>query len=446
MLLQNLPPELIERVFTFLCAADILNISWCCQRLRSIANSEHVWVKCARREYSINLKQPTYTSNTTNCSENDRCTSARLFCIKILMPMGPVFKIIWKLTNFKHYGGLAKICYYNWCIYLVILDPPPNPHTHKALQPEILCKLYLNTKGERTLESVCNGQGLESVKDLKIEKSVKDLKVEKSTSNELTIKLLTHYDYDNYDAAITPMLNLLHHYDNAFDSFRKRFGLNFIELAAERFRHRVNFQKEGLYLFQPLKRSSFVPPICPIAPGVFKGTYSVHGIEIINLTYEDDSKTVTGRKVSGDPNIPCDQITFQGYLDKPMVLKHEEQISFDLIREYMTENAAALNGKSAKPSSFPRRFNIPYNCRVDATLKRDVFRNEIGRFQSQCQIAFTDYTNPTFIKGNLIIFSENIFGVMFIDLQSLGIFERIVENLLCTNFMDILPETPTDLL
>ena len=58
----------------------------------------------------------------------------------------------------------------------------------------------------------------------------------------------------------------------------------------------------------------------------------------------------------------------------------------------------------------------------------------------------TGYVEPRFIRGNVIIFSENIFGVIFIDLQSLGIFERVTENLYCTHFEDVLQNSPDDVI
>ena len=107
MLLQELPPEILENIFFYLRSADILNVTWCSQKLRKIATNEQVWAKCALREYSIDLHENNYSEG--NLHNGNLCTSARLFTIKVLMPIGPHFRNIWQLTNFKYYGGFAKL-------------------------------------------------------------------------------------------------------------------------------------------------------------------------------------------------------------------------------------------------------------------------------------------------------------------------------------------------
>ena len=225
--------------------------------------------------------------------------------------------------------------------------------------------------------------------------------------------------------------------------FQKRFGIPFLDIAGERLRNRRAFLAEGRLCFQPLTISNFIPPFCPISPGLFKGTYSAHGIEIVNLVYED-CKTVTGWKVSGDPNVPCNQVSFQGYLNRPMALSNQEKGSFDLIKEYMIANAGTDCVPTEEGTMGPSSFNIPHDCRVDAPIKKDVFQSELWRFQAKCQIAWTGFVDPRFIAGNIIIFSKNVFGVIFIDVQSFGIFERKNENLLGTTYREVLCKDPSD--
>ena len=427
MLLQELPPEILENILSYLNSADILKVTWCSQKLRKISTNEQVWIKCALREYSIDLHEDNYSDGNGNLHNGNICTSARLFTIKVLMPIGPHFQNIWQLTNFKYYGGFAKLLYHNWCIYLVLLDPPPFPNTHKAMQSEILCRLYLNQQTNKVSEIyIANQKHLMGHEP--------PFEISKSKSDQPTLKSfcgpLTPLTYDN---------------DSFLKLFQERFGMRFLDLAAERMHRRIDFINSKLQIFQPLKTNTLNPPFCPILPGIFKGTYSAHGIEIISVTYEEDLKTLTGRKVVGDPNVPFDQISFQANLDKPMFLRKEEQASFDLIKEYMIENDVLIDTTTKKDPS-PRRFNTPFNCRIDASIEREVFQNELWRFQGRCQVAFDGYVEPRFIDGNVVIFSEDIFGVIFIDLQSLGIFERVQEPLYKAHFIDVLQKTPSDVL
>ena len=65
----------------------------------------------------------------------------------------------------------------------------------------------------------------------------------------------------------------------------------------------------------------------PIQSGVFKGTYSSHGIEMIKVSYveSDGVSKLEGLKLTGDPNVPFNKVSFYADLTKPIVLTEEFQ-------------------------------------------------------------------------------------------------------------------------
>ena len=432
MVLQELPPEVIENILTYLTPIDILRTSWCCKTLQSIANNEQVWVKCALREYSVDLRNSIRRLTDDKYSDNQStCTSARIFTIKILMHFGSYFKELWQLESHKYYGGLAKLLYHDWCVYLVVLDPPPHPHTEERLQPDILCRIYLNKDDESIFETYFSNQKQQIGHGIPLQILHSELNAKMvSTWKPLSYEFMRNYLNETYLAI-----------------FRKRFGLPYLDLAAQRLLHRnefLNSKQQHFTTFRPY--NTVIPPFHPIRPGLFKGTYSSHGIEIINLLYEDDLKTITGRKVTGDPNVPCDKVSFQAYLDQAMHLTLEDKKSFERIRDVMTSEEGIQKIPSEKDQT-AKPFAHPNNCRIDASIERDIFKTELWRFQARCQVSPTGYIDPKFIQGNFIVFSEDTFGVIFIDLQSLGIFDRVQEPL-CnnSNFADVLQKLPEDIL
>ena len=45
----------------------------------------------------------------------------------------------------------------------------------------------------------------------------------------------------------------------------------------------------------------------------------------------------------------------------------------------------------------------------------------------KCQIAGAGYTDPEMIPGNFIMFNENLFAVLFLELNSLSLYVRVKE-------------------
>ena len=70
-----------------------------------------------------------------------------------------------------------------------------------------------------------------------------------------------------------------------------------------------------------------------------------------------------------------------------------------------------------------------YNA--DVELNRDIFQYEIGRYPAQAQVLM----NPSFIEARLVVFTENVFGVIWYGLKSMGVFERTEEDVVIPNTM-----------
>ena len=406
-MLEDLPPEVVDNILTYLDPIEILKIGWCCQKLQTIANNEQVWVKCALRKYSIDLRNNTWDSDDDRpicLSSYDPyvCPSARIFTAKILMPLNIDFKEIWCLQIRGHYSGLGKLLYHNWCVYLVLLHPPTHPNTNHPLKPEILCCLRLK----------------------------EDLPGSLRRENSFQFKEI----FEPY-------------FLNRKQTIRRGSPLTILKNESQ-----PTVMKYTAYskvqIFKSLKtKNTVIPPFCPIRPGLFKGTYGFNGIKVINVTYENDLKTLTGRKLTFVPNVPFDEISFEAYLDKMLILSSEDKSSFERIKDNMHSQENIQQIPSEK-DQISRRFVYPQECQIDGLIDRDVFRRELWRFQARCQPAFTGYAeffaDPRFIDGNLIIFSEDIFGVMFIESQVLSIFERVKESLCDTQFSNVLQKLPED--
>ena len=52
-----------------------------------------------------------------------------------------------------------------------------------------------------------------------------------------------------------------------------------------------------------------------------------------------------------------------------------------------------------------------------------------SRFMCECQIAGQNFSAPSFINGHWVVFSEDLFAVMFLELRSISFYHRVQENL-----------------
>ena len=68
----------------------------------------------------------------------------------------------------------------------------------------------------------------------------------------------------------------------------RHFGLGYIRISL--FRHH--------YQWSPLKLPCKSRVNAPIQPGLFKGTYSAHGIEVLSLDYDEELTEVTVTKIT----------------------------------------------------------------------------------------------------------------------------------------------------
>ena len=127
------------------------------------------------------------------------------------------------------------------------------------------------------------------------------------------------------------------------------------------------------------------PMVKPIQSGVFKGTYSSHGIELIRVSYVESEGVfkLEGLKLTGDPNVPFNRVSFYADLNKAIVLTEEfqrESRCDDLISGI---EESSLNLEESMPSQ-------PF------ILPRDTFVDDSRFNRRMCKYRF---------KGNLVLFS-----------------------------------------
>jgi hypothetical protein len=151
------------------------------------------------------------------------------------------------------------------------------------------------------------------------------------------------------------------------------------------------------------------------------------------------SKEIIGLKITGDPNVPFGEVSFKGYLDKPitgeMMVSGQEGIgyfeqlrnSFDKATSDEKNDEDITNDHVYDQNLQP--FELPKSFWLSEELQSDGLKEYKCRFAAKIQIAMAGFHDPRFVDAHLLIFSENTIAVINIDLKSLKICHRIDQRL-----------------
>lgn len=177
------------------------------------------------------------------------------------------------------------------------------------------------------------------------------------------------------------------------------------------------------YAFQ-YKRVILQAPLTgvPIQPGIFKGTYGTHGLELIQLEYIDNCTKLRASKLSGDPNVPSGQVTFEVVLQYSMVLTAQQQASISSLDAIEVRASDILY---SVPTT-PQPFLVPVGCHERFL---EIPKTCIARYHGLGQVAGHGYTNPSFSRGHWVVFNEDLFGFLWLELLSLSMYHRVKEDL-----------------
>ncbi|XP_019360972.1 PREDICTED: F-box only protein 31 isoform X1 [Gavialis gangeticus] len=214
-------------------------------------------------------------------------------------------------------------------------------------------------------------------------------------------------------------------------------------------------------------RRIYLPPSSPddlIKPGLFKGTYGSHGLEIIMLSFH--GKKAKGTKITGDPNIPAGQQTVEIDLLHPIqlpdienqhnfnelsriILEVQEQVRREQQQQQEEEEGAGCSRQSATPQAeqpaqegdagaeetadragaaaqgsepVSQPFVLPPGV---ISRNKDYPRTCRMCFYGTGLIAGHGFTSPERTPGAFVLFDDDRFGFIWLELKSFSLYSRI---------------------
>jgi len=401
--LLDLPSELMFCVVTKLPATSLSKLSKVNRQLRELVRETRtLWAHRAKTDFGLAL----------SCSEEEK--NPREIYQTILHKFGPVFGL-WQRTDLRHYGQLMKIYFDGKGVVFSALWAPSTVHgsliEKRMLNFRILdeeCKLkvekeFLYNVHPGSIHVTYDSKGVFCEDD------------EVMTISEYPVSedkmLVIHQKVEDFKN-----INLF------LNSMVKSRDLN-DEMGSDYFdrRNRSLFYSKEVSFYRKFKEAYCENSSFP--SGLFAGHYSLHGTELINVEvgqdHDQENFLLKGVKVTGDPNIPFDKVTFLVKDRWCLNVSSEEQRTVGGMKEAMARHELV---EFTEDLSLP--FTLPQDCTADGDFPLG-YTSCKGRWGCEVQVAWDNYEDPKMIPGQLIMFSKNEFAVIFLDLYSISLYKKI---------------------
>ncbi|XP_077983369.1 F-box only protein 31-like [Glandiceps talaboti] len=394
-----LPPELLTYLLSFLPGIDLPSVSLVSKRFNEAVEVNSVWQKRCKQEYNV------------DCLDGWKNASFKDLYTKILHHYGYIFGI-WQ-PEIGPYGGLVHISVVDGTIVAQQHLPPCDPNVTAPLRMKTTFSISLNDDGKAELRCLKGPRGPhkclitllnEESKDSFCLKCCKPDKHRHPGGRHEELRSWLEEELGSSD-------------ENLHDHIQELLLMKFM----------ITSQYEAVCLYNRVKLPSPVQGV-PIQPGLFKGTYGSHGVEIVNVTYRDNK--IHGTKVTGDPNVPACQLSIEASLDKPMVLTLEQQETLPLLESLNMEDViirAENLGDQLQP------FKLPHGVSDRGMSQVEESRNKViqtcrARYFGTGLIASHGFMNSSRTPGHLVVFDDNFFGFLWLELRSLSVYSRVLEN------------------
>ncbi|XP_035138604.3 F-box only protein 31 isoform X3 [Callithrix jacchus] len=303
--LLELPPELLVEIFASLPGTDLPSLAQVCTKFRRILHTDTIWRRRCREEYGVceNLRKLEITG-----------VSCRDVYAKLLHRYRHILGL-WQ-PDIGPYGGLLNVVVDGLFIIGWMYLPPHDPHVNDPMRFKPLFRIHLMERKAATVECMYGHKGPHH----------------------------GHIQIVKKDEFSTKCNQTDHHRmsggrQEEFRTWlREEWGRTLEDIFHEHMQELILMKFIYTSQYDPAARPScadmpaphsncltyrriYLPPSRPddlIKPGLFKGTYGSHGLEIVMLSFH--GRRARGTKITGDPNIPAGQQTVE------IDLRHQIQL------------------------------------------------------------------------------------------------------------------------
>ncbi|XP_054026205.1 F-box only protein 31 isoform X2 [Dryobates pubescens] len=434
--LLELPPELLVQIFGSLPGTDLPSLARVCTTFRRILRTDTIWRRRCREEYGVceNLRKLEITG-----------VSCRDVYAKLLHRYRHILGL-WQ-PDIGPYGGLLNVVVDGLFIIGWMYLPPHDPHVDDPMRFKPLFRIHLMERKSATVECMYGHKGPHNGHIQIVKKDEFSTKCNQTDHHRMSGGRQEEFRTWLREEWGRTLEDIFHEHMQ--------------ELILMKFIYTSQYDNCLTY------RRIYLPPSSPndlIKPGLFKGTYGSHGLEIVMLSFH--GKKAKGTKITGDPNIPAGQQTVEIDLAHPLqlpdienlrdfselsriVLEVQEQVrQEEQEQEHQQEEddhpqqaasqpaakslgaegaegeetAAGAGGTAQDKAPASQPFVLPMGV---------ISRNE--DYPRTCRICFYGtgliaghgFTSPERTPGVFVLFDDDRFGFIWLELKSFSLYSRI---------------------
>lgn len=469
--LKELPPELLVEIFSLLPGTALPNVALVCKKFRQILNTETIWRRRCIEEFG--MQQDLRKMEVGGVSSRDlyvkrvnpRVKSGRF--MKLLpdyehMDYRDVYTHL--LHPYRHilglwqpdigpYGGLLNVVVDGLFIIGWMYLPPHDPRVEDPMRRRPLFRIHMWESNKATVECMYGHKGPHKGDIQTVKKDEFSTKCNQTDHHRMP---------GGRQEEFRTWLE-----EEWGRTLEEIFHEHMQELILMKFIYTSQYDNCLTY------RRIYLPPTMPsdlLQPGLFKGTYGSHGLEIVMLSFHGTSARAT--KLTGDPNVPAGQLTLDVDLSRPLVLpdlEHQRNIeelsrlvlgvheevqreaeqqakdSSATVRgtaEGACDGASGAEGTEADqgacsdscqpgPSSSTHPPEAqPFTLPLGVMARNEVYPRTCRKcFYGTGLIAGHGFTSPERTPGLFVLFDEDRFGFIWLELKSFSLYSRLTDHL-----------------
>ncbi|KAM7445382.1 F-box only protein 31 [Porites harrisoni] len=376
----SLANELLASIFKHLNGIELAIVAQTCQRFHDASLIDQIWQHLCFRDYGV------------SSLEQWPLSSFRELYVLVLHKYGCLLGV-WK-CQINPYGGLVHIKASPGRIEALECRAPFDPEITSPLRPKVM---FTITVQDGEIVALC-------FSDWEVEPHRGKLSLEENEEGEV-VQFSFKCDSESKHEIPTDREEgmgvlrrwMKEEYNNENLLF---YQPHMVQLVLMKYVTMHSLHKHPLH-FEALRIPRRSGNNSLLAPGVFKGTYSSHGVELVMISFTDQK--MIGTKITGDPNVPGGEVTFDVDLTKPL-----------------PDEAAANSGE-------PKTFSLPQGYEARYT---DFPSHYKARFHSVGQIASHGFVSPQWTPAHFVLFNDDLFGFLWIELMAFSVYSRVTEPFL----------------